>query len=224
MQQQAPSATLKKFINQCTGLRLLKKLGTTISLLPPKNTDNISILVFSDAGRYYDRGQICYVAGILFGKFQKESTFHLLSWSSHREKNPFRSIGAVETLAAGEAIYEGRVLAQTLSLILNQIIELVIALDTKDLFTSLSTKRNSIDTSISADENVISFEFECGNVREMIWIHGRQNLADPGTKENSRLVYSLQLLQFTGKPPMQLMEKNSLLTTSRLDNWFAQEM
>lgn len=88
----------------------------------------------------------------------------VVSWSSHKAKRPVRSIGTAELLAAGEAIDEGKILASTLAVITNQPVELIIALDTKDLFSSLSSQRNPIDKSIRADVNVIRYELECGNV------------------------------------------------------------
>lgn len=112
-------------------------------------------------------------------------------------------------MAAGEAIDEGKVLAQTLSAILNQHVKLYIALDTKDLYTSLSTKRNSIDKSIRADVNVIRFEFECCNFNRIIWIPDSVNLADPGTKANSPMIDALQLMQFTGSIPLDFIGHES---------------
>lgn len=104
-----------------------------------------SILVFSDAGKNCDNGRLCYIAEILFDTFEKDSFFHTLSWSSYEAKRPDRSIGAAETLAAGEAIDEGNVLENTLSSITYKQVDLVEALDRKDLFSSLSTQGNSIE-------------------------------------------------------------------------------
>lgn len=82
-------------------------------------------------------------------------------------------------------------------------IELLIALDSKDLFSSLSTQRNSIDRSIRADVNVIRFEFETKSVSKIYWIPGKMNLSDPGTKADSPLIPALQLLLHTGKIPIE---------------------
>lgn len=123
---------------------------------------------------------------------------HTLSWSSHKSKRPVKSIGAAEILAAGEAIDEGKVLAKAYEVLLGMNIDLLIAVDSKDLFETLSTCRNSIDRSIRADVSVIRYEFETQKVNRIFWIPGKVNLADPLTKPNSPLTQALQLTLFSG--------------------------
>ena len=161
----------------------------------------VSIPVFSDAGRREDHGQLSYVAGLLIGDISKDSIFHTLSWSSRKSKRPVKSIGAAETLAAGEAIDEGKILARVYSKLFGMQVKLSVALDTKDLYNSFSTQRNSIDKSIRSDVNVIRYEFETKNVNNIYWIPGKLNLADPGTKADSPLTQALQLLLHNGKLP-----------------------
>lgn len=93
----------------------MKKLGSTITYKRPLDNKNYSllILVFADASRNDDYGQLGYVAGLSIGDFKLGSIFHVLSWSSHKSKRPVKSIGASEILAAGEAIDEGKLLAST---------------------------------------------------------------------------------------------------------------
>lgn len=99
------------------------------------------------------------MAGLLFGKSQCSSVWHTLSWSSNKSKRPFKSIGAAEILAAGEAIGEGKILANAYRVLLDMDINLTISLDPKNLFETLSTCRNSIDRSIRTDVSVIRYEF-----------------------------------------------------------------
>lgn len=66
-----------------------------------------------------------------------------------------RPNGAAEILTASEAIEEGQLIKTALSMVLGSYAELVIVVDSKGLFTSLSTQRNSIDLSIRADVNVV---------------------------------------------------------------------
>ena len=84
--------------------------------------------------------------------------------------------------------------------------KLIIVTDSKDLYNSLSTQRNATDRSVRADVNVIRFDFETKAVDEMVWIPGRTNLADPGTKRDSALAEALQILLLTGKIPLDLTE------------------
>lgn len=98
------------------------------------------------------------------------------------------------------------VLKRTIAKLLQNDVELIRITDSKDLFSTLSTERNSIDKSIRADVNVIGFEFETKAVDKIICIPGRLNLADPCPKRDSSLSDMLQLLLFTGKLPIDFEE------------------
>ena len=203
LQQRAPTATVSDLISQINYLRVLKKTGTAIHFALPEGTRSAqaSIMVFSDAGRKFDHGQLSVLAGLLLGDTEKYSVFHTLSWISHKSKRPVKSVGAAEILAAGEAIDEGKLLRLALTTILPLNIDFMLVLDSRDLFNSLSTCRNSADRSIRADVNVIRYEFESRNVSNMMWVPGKVNLADPCTKPNSPLTDALQLLLQSGKLP-----------------------
>lgn len=129
-------------------------------------------MVFSDSVRVTDHGH-CYVYGLLLNGLNKDLTFYTLSWSSHKSKRPVKSTGSAEILAAGQAIQEGKVLRESLQTILGTKRDLWVAVDRKDLYTSLSTQRNSIDKSIRADVNIIRFYFETKIFNRIFWILGR---------------------------------------------------
>lgn len=143
----------------------MKKLGI-VTTYPTSDCEmhRLSVVLFTDAGRHHEIGQLSYVAGLVLDDLSLGSLFHSLSWSSYRAKRPVRSVGAAEVLAAGDGIDEGQMLTRTLSSICGVDVRLIVALDSKDLFTSLSTQRQSIDKSIRADANVIRYAFERGYV------------------------------------------------------------
>ena len=100
--------------------------------------------------------------------------------------------------------------------------DLIVVLDSKDLYTSLSTQRKSIDRSVRADVNYIRYQFEISNANRICWIPGRLNLADPGTKPDSPLIHcikglsgfdkacqALQLLLFSGILPFGFPQMES---------------
>lgn len=93
-----------------------------------------------------------------------------------------------------------------LMVLLNMEMNLVLLLDSKDLFENLSTCRNSTDRSIRADDSVILYEFETHHVNRIIWIPGKVNLADPATKTNSPLANALQLSMFSGELSLVMNE------------------
>ena len=200
-QQLAPCATVKTIIDQSRYLHTIQKLGSYSYY--PRFDDNkdhcISLCVFCDAGRSLEAGQISTLSGLVFDDIAEGSMFHVLGWSSHKARRPVKSTAAAEILAASEAIDDGKMLARTLSYIYKSRIELVILLDSKDLYNSLSTQRNSVDKSVRDDVNYIRYDFECGNVSTIFWVPGKINLADPGTKPDSPLCEQLQITLNDGK-------------------------
>eukprot|EP00171_Calliarthron_tuberculosum_P001315 IDg1315t1 len=206
LQQKAPKPLVKDLILQINSLRLLKKLGTSTKYLRPQRgkTMTVSVLVFSDASRTVDHGQLSYICGLLFGDMKCGSIFHTISWVSHKSKRPVKSIGSAEILAAGEAIDEGKNVANAYQKLLGLKVDLIVVVDSKDLFTTLSTCRNATDRSIRGDVSVIRYEFETKNLTRLVWIPGNINIADPGTKTNSPLTGALQLLLAAGEISIDL--------------------
>ena len=201
LQQKAPDTTISDLVEQLNIVRKLKRLGTAISY--PRPTDKrdyeLSILVFADASKPREHGQIGVLAGLLVGELESGSIFHSLSWISHKSKRPVKSVPAAEILAAGEAIDEAKSIAHAYRQLLGVKIGVQLCVDSKDLFRSMSSQRNSIDRSIRADVACIIFEFQVGGVDKITWIPGKINLADVLTKTNSPLTDSLQLTLFTGR-------------------------
>lgn len=113
------------------------------------------ILVFSDAGRLIDQGHLSFFYGLHIGKMSEHSLFHTLSWTSHNSHHPVISIGAAETLTASETIDEAKILKYSMSTVLCSRLWLLIAIDSSDLYTFLSTLHTSVDKSIVAYINWI---------------------------------------------------------------------
>lgn len=155
--------------------------------------------MFSDASRVDENGQIGVLTGLLVGEMENNSIYHPLSWISHKAKRPVKSVPAAEILAATEGIDEGKTISSAYSELMCMDIKLRLCVDSKDLFTSLSTHRNSIDRSIRGDVSCIRFEFQTGAVDKISWVPGNVNLADPLTKKDSQLTDMLQLTLFSGK-------------------------
>lgn len=71
--------------------------------------------------------------------------------------------------------------------------------ESKDLYTSLYTNRDSVDKSIGADVNCLRFEFERRHVARIIWVQSNLNLVDPTTKSNTPLAIPLQVIPLDGR-------------------------
>ena len=99
-------------VYQINVLKVLEKHGTSITFGRPKNGQHdLSELVFVDASQQSNHGQLCYLAGLLFGDLCSRSTFPALFWTSQKSQRPAKSVASAETLAAGEAVDEGKVLS-----------------------------------------------------------------------------------------------------------------
>ena len=152
----------------------------------------------------------------MFGDLGSGSVFHTLSWASHRSHRPVKSAGSAETIAAAQALDEGKLLKLAMQAVLQIPIELILVVDSKDLFDSLTSCRNATDRAIRGDVSVIRYDFETKAVNKVIWIPGSCNLSDPMTKLNSALAQSLQLLLVGGEIPMDIdksEERESDLST-----------
>ena len=151
-------------------------------------------------------GKICFISGLLFGKLASGSVIYVISWSSRNSRRPVESVASAKILATGDAIDEGKALVKALNELFNMKIELCIALDSKDLFTTPLTCRLASDRSNLGDENSIRFEFATKMVSVMIYVLGNSNLADSGTKANSPLTQTLQLIQVSGIIPIDFAD------------------
>ena len=189
---------MSHIVEQQNIVRKLQKLGTKISY--PRPTDktkyDLTILVFADASKGDDHGQLGLITGLLVGEMKNDAIFHTLSWLSHKSKRPVKSVPAAEILASAEAIDEAKMISHAFSEIMNMNIGVHLCVDSKDLFTSLSTQRNSIDRSIRGDVASIRFEFQVGNVNKISWIPGKINLADPLTNKDSQLTDALLVFMY----------------------------
>ena len=188
-------------------LKLLKKHGTFLNYKRPgKGKQKLSVLIFADASRQNDRGQLSYLSGILFGNLESGAIFHTISWNSHKSRQPVKSVASAETLASGEAIDKGNALVRTLIERLGIEVNLMLAVDSKDLFSTLSTCRIAADRSIRGDVSSIRFEFATKNISSVIWVPGKFNLADDGTKTNSQLNQKVRILFESGCIPINYFE------------------
>lgn len=108
-----------------------------------------------------------------------------MSWSVHKSRLPVKSFTSVETLAAGEAIDEGKVLVKALEELLGSEVNLCVVLGSKDLFSNLSTCTMTFRRSTRGDAGSIKYQFAIKSVSAMIWVPRNINLAHPATKNHS---------------------------------------
>ena len=206
LQQSKGKFTVHQLIKQANILKWAKKFGTASHFKRPAQSGRhpVSILVFADAAKPGEHGQVGYLAGFLIGELKEGSVFHLITWRSHRSARPVKSTASAETIAAGDAFEDAKLLAELYSLLLVSGIETTLFVDSKDLFHSLSTCRVPEDKSIRADVSLLRYYFETGSLKKCVWIPGKLNPADALTKLESHLCHQLQLMMYTGTLPMDL--------------------
>lgn len=205
LQQRSSNTTVNDLITQINLVRSLKKKSTKVLYKRPSpGSYKLSVFAFSDAGRAYNReyGQLSFIIGILVGELEKGSTFYLLNWGSSKSKRPIKSIGSAEIMAASQTIDEGKIIKLVISQLLNISIDFWEAIDSKDLFDTLTTCHAANDKSIRGDVACIRYDFETHWVNRMTWIPGSCNLTDPLTKLNSPLEDALQILICDGELPI----------------------
>ena len=169
-------------------MKLLKKYGTGITFIrSTQGNYKSSKAVCGDASRYNDYVQLAYLPVLLFGTLNNDSIFHNISWNLDKSRRQIKSIASADNLATGEAIDEGKVLANLFKEVIGLYIELSIAVDSKDLFDTSSICRLAIDRSARGDVGSIRFEYVTEEVSNMVWEPGRLDCADASTKQNSSL-------------------------------------
>lgn len=156
-------------IKQQAIIQELNQLVTIIGFEPPSDNSEyfVCIFVFPDVGLPSDSAQLFIVCGLLIGSLNHETYYLTVSRASHEAKCSVRFIAAEKIPAASEGINEGMILKRKYALLLILIIELLVVLDSKDLYTSLFTHRQLIDSSIPADVNYIWYQSELGSADQI---------------------------------------------------------
>lgn len=136
---------------------LPQKFETLIKYSQPHPDDNhsLSIVAFAASSHLHSGSQLCYVFGLIIGKIQQGSIFHLFSWASHKSRRLVQSTSAAEILAAGEAVKEVVFIRRALEAVYNISPLLAIFVDAKHLYSSLSSQRNAMNKSVCGDLNSI---------------------------------------------------------------------
>lgn len=93
-----------------------------------------------------------------------QPTTSFFGWMSHKSKRPLESVVAAEILVASEAFNEVRIIAHAYQQLLSVQINIQVCVDSWDIFTSLSTPKNSVDRSIRRIFASLSYAFQVGIV------------------------------------------------------------
>lgn len=163
-------------------IRICKLRGTNISFPNPSNVQqNMSIATFYNAGGTNAHSLLLFISGIMIGPLSINLVVHVISWMPPKSKRPIWSIGAKGILAASEVFNQEKFFTSAYSTLTSATMTIVISVDSKELNTSLSTRRKSIHKSLLADAKNICFEFRMANVGKIFWLPGTFDLVNPST-------------------------------------------
>lgn len=159
----------------------------------------MTFLSFADGRKASDYCQLGAPVGLLINDVINDSIYHPITWIPHKSKEAVKSVPAPEILASSEAMDEMKAFNHAFKQLLNVDILSQLCANSKDLFTYLSTRNNSIDRSIRNVVSCILHGFHMSCVDNIIWIPGNINLADMLTKPDISLTGVLQLTLFTDR-------------------------
>lgn len=91
-----------------------------------------------------------------------------IKWAFHLLKRSVRSTAFAKVLAGGDAIDNGKLLAQIYSLLLGMDFRLLIVVDSKNLSASISTSGTHEDKTIRADIELLFNHFDTHSPNKLV--------------------------------------------------------
>ena len=113
LQQTDNGPTVQCLVHQSNMLKIVQRMGSGSTFARPARPVQfeIAVLIFADAGRPSTFGKLGYVGGLLIGPLCHGSVLHTTTWGSQLSRRPVKSIGSGEILALGDAIDQGKLIA-----------------------------------------------------------------------------------------------------------------
>lgn len=166
----------------------LKRMDASIVFVrPPEGVREVRLLGFSDGsfnvigGNAY--GQAGYVSGLLFLS-NATPIFHAYDWLSAKQRRVVYSSFGTEILACADADNRLYGLKMGLTALLDEPVESELLVDSKGLFTCITTLSDQREYRLRRTIARIRESFDSKELDRMRWISGQQNLADALTKWN----------------------------------------
>lgn len=179
----------------------------------PKNAST-EIVAFSDASHATDGSQLFYLIFVAHRDAAKNSATHTLEWSSHKSRQPVQSALPPEFFATAKAIESIVPLCQVFQFASHWPVKSWLLIDSKDLWTPLTTQRSSVDESTKGEVSCIWFIFK-SKLDFMDWITApvvRQILVQ------HKMVYSPMLLPWCSPQPAYKLSYHQLVSSQNHNN------
>lgn len=162
---------------------------------------SLSFLITCDAGLIADAKKLIFLSAHQISSMRSGSQFYVVSWTSHKAKRSVKSTGILENLVASESIDTSNLICVAYRKLYDIDSNLFIALDWKDLYTSLTITQQSIRW--WTRENLSVIRYKCGTccINKVVWIPGKPNFANCVTKLDSQLTSAINPMLQTARLP-----------------------
>ena len=162
------------------------------------------VYTFSDAsfniGASQSYGQSGLVTGISAQSANGDNVYHIIDWSSHKQRRVSHSSYGAEILACADADDRGFHLRDSiLSLFPASNARHVLHVDSRGLYETITTLHDGKEYRLRQTVERIRNSFDSGELDVLRWIPGKINIADALTKRNIVLYRMLNKIATTGK-------------------------
>lgn len=158
---------------------------------------------FSDAAfnicKAQHYGQTGMIVGIFFETATQKQLFHLIDWTSHKQRRVSHSSYGAEILACADSDDRGYHLRSSIrSFDPAGNIQHVLHVDSRGLYDTITTLHAGKEYRLRQTVERIRNSFESKDLDILRWIPGTANIADALTKRNIKMHRSLNLVATTG--------------------------
>lgn len=209
LQQQISALKVRNLVDANEMVGEILQLEPTITFLQPHSVKEATISSFSDASHPRDRdyGQ----SGILCGLRIQETNshqpdiFHMVDWSSHKQKRVSYSSYGAEILACAAADDRGYNLKAALNALFpRHRTRHELSVDSHALNDTITTLHEGTEFRLRQTVQRIRNSFESGELNVLRWIPGTENVADALTKRNLKLYRKLNEICANGRLTVDL--------------------
>lgn len=198
LQQQISALRVKHLAQANEMVKELLQLEPVLKYMKPANIKNAIVSSFSDASHPRDRdyGQTGLLCGLRIEQDQTYSDtrdiFHMIDWSSHRQKRVSYSSYGAEILACASADDRGYYLKGSInSLFPKHRTRHELSVDSHALKDTVTTLHEGTEYRLRQTVQRIRNSFEASELDILRWIPGTENIADALTKRNMKLYRKL---------------------------------
>ncbi len=206
MQQQVPKLTVELLYRANRTLKNLKQLQAVVRFKrPPGRAIAAEIVSFTDASfgitpsKTY--GQTVVICGMRYRTdLGDDSTYHLIDWTSTKQKRVTYSSYGAEIIACSEGDDRGFNIKNALkSIFPREHFEHTLNVDSKSLFDTITTLHEGREYRLRQTVQGIRDSFESREMDMLRWVEGKVNIADALTKQNANTQKLLNRVAITGK-------------------------